>query len=78
MNRMPNALAGALLVALALTACAADSDDATPEAATAAAPADGAATTPNRREYYDQRTGRYYYRDRSTGRYYWEDGTPRR
>ena len=57
MNRMPHALAGALLVALALTACAADSDDATPEAATADAPTDGAATTPGPDAVPDARAG---------------------
>jgi len=31
----------------------------------------------NRRQYYDQRAGRYYYYDPSSGRYYWEDGSPR-
>ena len=45
MNRMPHALAGALLVALALTACAADSDPAPAPAAAdeavTAADADG-------------------------------------
>jgi len=35
------------------------------------------ATTPNRRQYYDERAGRYYYYDSGTGRYYWENGTPR-
>ncbi|MDE2486081.1 MAG: hypothetical protein KGO51_01670 [Alphaproteobacteria bacterium] len=37
----------------------------------------GAQAAPNRRQYYDERAGRYYYYDPSTGRYYWEDGTPR-
>lgn len=43
----------------------------------------GAATAPrhydnvNRRQYYDQRAGRYYFYDPSTGRYYWENGQPR-
>ncbi|RAK57704.1 YMGG-like glycine zipper-containing protein [Phenylobacterium deserti] len=36
----------------------------------------GAANTP-RRQYYDERAGRYYYYDSATGRYFWEDGTPR-
>jgi uncharacterized protein YceK len=31
----------------------------------------------NRRQYYDQRSSRYYYFDPSTGRYYWENGDPR-
>lgn len=31
----------------------------------------------DRRQYYDERAGRYYYFDSATGRYYWEDGTPR-
>jgi len=31
----------------------------------------------NRRQYYDQRAGRYYYYDQRTGRYYWENGQPR-
>ena len=35
------------------------------------------ATAPNRRQYYDERAGRYYYYDSATGRYYWENGTPR-
>jgi hypothetical protein len=43
----------------------------------------GAATTPrdfdvaNRRQYYDERAGRYYFYDPSTRRYYWENGAPR-
>jgi phage tail tape-measure protein len=32
---------------------------------------------PARRQYYDERAGRYYYYDSGSGRYYWEDGTPR-
>ncbi len=31
----------------------------------------------NRRQYYDERVGRYYYYDNGSGRYYWEDGSPR-
>jgi predicted small secreted protein len=31
----------------------------------------------DRRQYYDQRSARYYYFDPSTGRYYWENGDPR-
>jgi hypothetical protein len=37
----------------------------------------GAQAAPNRRQYYDERAGRYYYYDPSTGRYFWEDGSPR-
>lgn len=48
----------------------------------AAGAALGAATAPrhdnlNRRQYYDERAGRYYYYDPATGRYYWENGAPR-
>ena len=35
------------------------------------------AAAPNRRQYYDERAGRYYYYDPGTGRYYWENGAPR-
>lgn len=35
------------------------------------------ATSTNRRQYYDERAGRYYYYDSGTGRYYWENGRPR-
>lgn len=31
----------------------------------------------SRRQYYDERAGRYYYYDSANGRYYWEDGSPR-
>jgi hypothetical protein len=31
----------------------------------------------NRRQYYDDRSARYYYFDPATGRYYWESGDPR-
>jgi hypothetical protein len=31
----------------------------------------------NRKQYYDQRTTRYYYFDPGTGRYYWQNGEPR-
>lgn len=31
----------------------------------------------NRRQFYDERAGRYYYYDSSNGRYYWEDGSRR-
>ncbi len=31
----------------------------------------------DRRQYYDDKTARYYYFDPSTGRYYWENGEPR-
>jgi hypothetical protein len=37
----------------------------------------GAQAAPNRRQYYDERAGRYYYYDPATGRYYWENGQPR-
>jgi len=37
----------------------------------------GASKSTDRRQYYDERAGRYYYYDSATGRYYWEDGTPR-
>jgi YmgG-like glycine-zipper protein len=37
----------------------------------------GAHPAPYRRQYYDERAGRYYFFDRATGRYYWEDGSPR-
>ena len=35
------------------------------------------ASSPNRRQYYDERAGRYYYYDSGSGRYYWENGAPR-
>lgn len=35
------------------------------------------ANSVNRRQYYDERAGRYYYYDSRSGRYYWEDGAPR-
>jgi uncharacterized protein YceK len=31
----------------------------------------------NRKQYYDDRTARYYYFDPATGRYYWQNGDPR-
>ena len=31
----------------------------------------------DRRQYYDERSARYYYFDTNTGRYYWENGDPR-
>jgi hypothetical protein len=31
----------------------------------------------DRRQYYDQRTARYYYFDPQAGRYFWENGDPR-
>jgi hypothetical protein len=31
----------------------------------------------DRRQYYDDKTARYYYFDPATGRYYWENGDPR-
>lgn len=37
----------------------------------------GCGATPNRRQFYDQRVGRYYYYDQRTGRYYWENGEPK-
>lgn len=48
----------------------------------AAGAAVGAASANNtggvdRRQYYDQRAGRYYYYDQRTGRYFWENGQPR-
>ena len=35
------------------------------------------ANSTSKRQYYDERAGRYYYYDSATGRYYWEDGRPR-
>ena len=35
------------------------------------------ADVPNRRQYYDERAGRYYFYDSASQRYYWEDGQPR-
>ena len=37
----------------------------------------GCGAAPNRRQYYDERAGRYYYYDSATHRYYWENGEPR-
>jgi len=39
----------------------------------------GCGSTPavNRRQYYDERAGRYYYYDPASGRYYWENGAVR-
>ena len=37
----------------------------------------GASNSNNKRQYYDEKAGRYYYYDSGTGRYYWEDGSPR-
>jgi hypothetical protein len=31
----------------------------------------------NRKQYYDDRSARYYYFDPASGRYYWENGEPR-
>jgi len=36
----------------------------------------GAGST-TRRQYYDERAGRYYYYDPNARRYYWENGEPR-
>jgi hypothetical protein len=30
----------------------------------------------NRRQHYDQRSGRYYFHDRQSGRYFYENGEP--
>lgn len=30
----------------------------------------------NRRQYYDERTGRYYFHDPRSGRYFYENGEP--
>ena len=35
------------------------------------------AAYPQRRQFYDQRLGRYYYYDQGSGRYYWENGEPK-
>lgn len=37
----------------------------------------GASSHNEKRQYYDEKAGRYYYRDSQNGRYYWEDGSPR-
>jgi phage tail tape-measure protein len=39
------------------------------------APKNGPAV--NRRQYYDERAGRYYFYDPASDRYYWENGEPR-
>jgi len=31
----------------------------------------------NRRQYFDEKRGRYYYFDTTRGAYFWEDGQPR-
>lgn len=31
----------------------------------------------NRRQYFDEKAGRYYYFDPKRGAYFWEDGRPR-
>ncbi len=31
----------------------------------------------NRRQYFDERRGRYYYFDQKRGAYFWENGEPR-
>jgi hypothetical protein len=37
---------------------------------------DGVASDINRRQYYDQRSGRYYFYDPQSRRYYYESGQP--
>jgi hypothetical protein len=37
----------------------------------------GAIGSGDHRQYYDERSGRYYYFDPSGGGYFWEDGSPR-
>lgn len=32
----------------------------------------------DKRQYLDERSGRYYYFDKSRQAYFWEDGTPKR
>jgi hypothetical protein len=49
-----------------------------PPGETMAAPP-GRANRPsvNKRQYLDEKTGRYYYFDPARGAYFWEDGRPR-
>lgn len=35
-------------------------------------------TRVDKRQYLDERTGRYYYFDRNRQAYFWEDGSPKR
>jgi uncharacterized protein YceK len=83
---MRQALYALVAAGLALSGCSSVAGfragrDLTP-AKTAAAVKDcskggvGCAPT-DRRQYYDERSARYYYFDPNTGRYYWENGDPR-
>ena len=62
---------------LGLTACASVPPPPPPPAGESMAapsrPPDGV----NRRQYFDEKRGRYYYFDQKRGAYFWEDGQPR-
>jgi hypothetical protein len=49
-----------------------------PPGETMARPGGAPRTSVNKRQYLDERTGRYYYFDRTRQAYFWEDGSPKR
>jgi len=69
----------ALLITAGLTACASVPPPPPPPPGETmrSAPRPAARPGVNRRQYFDEKTGRYYYFDPGRGAYFWEDGRPR-
>lgn len=76
----PGLLLVSLLIASALSACAhIPPPPPPPPGETMRSPLAGrpAPSGLNRRQYLDQKSGRYYYFDPVKGAYFWENGQPR-
>jgi hypothetical protein len=69
----------ALLIAASLAGCASVPPPPPPPPGESmrSAPATSARPGVNRRQYFDEKAGRYYYFDSNRGAYFWEDGRPR-
>ena len=66
----------ALLLAACATTPATQPNSALPASTGVTAPP-GRPVVPAHRQYFDQRTRRYYYFDSKAKAYFWEDGSPR-
>jgi hypothetical protein len=73
-------LSSALVVSvslLGLAACASVPPPPPPPAGERMAAPSRPASGANRRQYFDEKRGRYYYFDQKRGAYFWENGEPR-
>lgn len=73
----PSAILVVSVSLLGLAACASVPPPPPPPAGERMAAPSRPASGVNRRQYFDEKRGRYYYFDQKRGAYFWENGQPR-